>query len=43
LKKLTSQRINDSLNKWTNELKIILKEEVQIAINMCRIAQYLWP
>jgi hypothetical protein len=32
LKKLTSQRVNNTLNKWANELKKqVSKEEVQMA------------
>jgi hypothetical protein len=46
LKKLTSQRINNPLNKWANELdRQFSKEEIQMANkNMKKCSsKHLWP
>jgi hypothetical protein len=43
LKKLNSQKINDPMKKWANELnRAFLKEEVQMAKRR-RNAQHPWP
>jgi hypothetical protein len=44
LKKLNSQKINDPMKKWINELnRTFSKEEVQMVKNTERTTQYLWP